>query len=54
VIVKSPSAELYALVVPDNAGRGTDPTGRKGAALAFEDGAGMSLREIAELLANHI
>ena len=54
VIVKSPSADLYALVVPDNAGKGTDPTGRKGAALAFEDGAGMSLREIAELLAGRI
>ena len=54
VIVKSPSVDLYALVVPDNAGKGTDPTGRKAAALAFEDGVGMSLSEIADLLAGRI
>ncbi|WP_022887477.1 hypothetical protein [Glaciibacter superstes] len=51
VIVKSPSADLYALVFPDNAGKGTDPRGEKGAALAFADDVGMSLREVAQLLA---
>ena len=51
MIVKSPSADVYALVVPDNAGKGTDPRGEKGAALAFADGVGMSLREVADLLA---
>lgn len=41
---------LYALVVPDSEGRGSDPRGENAAAAAFEDGDGMTLDEIAKEL----
>ncbi|QZY52269.1 hypothetical protein [Leucobacter tenebrionis] len=57
LIVKSPQRDpeaadygLYALVVPDFQGRGSDPRGEKAAAVAFDSGAGMTLEEIAEEL----
>lgn len=50
VIIKSSTEDLYAIVTPDNAGKGTDPRGERGAALAFADGVGMSLQEVADLL----
>jgi len=50
VIIKAPDDDLYALVKPDNAGKGTDPRGELGAALAFRDGVGMPLADVADLL----
>lgn len=41
---------LYALVVPDFQGRGSDPRGENAAAAAFESGNGMTLGEIAKEL----
>lgn len=41
---------LYALVVPDFHGRGSDPRGEKAAVAAFESGNGMTLEEIAKEL----
>jgi hypothetical protein len=42
--------DSWALVVPDNAGKGTDPRGEKAAALAFADGVGMSLQDVDDIL----
>ncbi len=50
VIIKAPNDDLYVLVKPDNAGKGTDPRGELGAALAFRDGVGMPLADVADLL----
>lgn len=51
VIFEDPSAGgSFALVKPDNAGKGTDPHGERGAALAFADGVGMSIQDVADLL----
>lgn len=51
VIIEDPNAAgSYALVKPDNAGKGTDPRGERGAALAFADGVGMPLQDIDDLL----
>ncbi|MGU3358102.1 hypothetical protein ACLBWJ_12685 [Microbacterium sp. M4A5_1d] len=50
VIIKELDDDLYALVTPDNAGKGTDPRGELGAALAFSNGAGMPLADVADLL----
>jgi len=53
LIVKSPEADsgaeeqaLYVLVIPDFAGKGTDPSGASAAEAAFAHGAGMTLEEI--------
>ncbi|MEZ3158106.1 hypothetical protein AB1K56_14375 [Microbacterium sp. BWR-S6Y] len=50
VNIKAPDDDLYALVKPDNAGKGTDPRGELGAALAFRDGVGLPLSDVADLL----
>lgn len=50
VIIKATDNDLYALVTPDNAGKGRDPRGELGAALAFRDGVGMPLSDVADLL----
>lgn len=51
VIVEDPEEPgSFALVKPDNAGKGTDPRGERGAALAFADGVGMPLEDVANLL----
>ena len=51
LIVQSPDDQgLFALVFPDNAGKGTDPRGKRAAERAFADGVGMTLTGIAELL----
>lgn len=54
VIIPNPDPEAkdsWALVTIDNAGKGTDPDGKRGAALAFERGAGMKLQDVADVLA---
>lgn len=55
IIIKDPDADdSYAIVKPDNAGKGTDPTGERGAALAFADGVGMTLQEVSDLLTGRV
>lgn len=55
VIVEDSNADnSYALVKPDNAGKGTDPQGVLGGALAFADGMGMSLEDVADILIRRV
>jgi len=47
LIVKSPQDDLYALVIPDFQGKGTDPKGLQAAEAAFANDLGMTLEDIA-------
>lgn len=51
VLIAEPDADdSWALVTPDNAGKGTDPDGKKAAEYVFANGLGAPLQDIADLL----
>lgn len=41
---------LYAIVKPDNGGKGTDPRGERAAEGAFADGHGLTLEDVDDIL----
>lgn len=42
--------DSWALITPDIAGKGTDPDGKKSAAAAFDQGLGMTLQDVDDIL----